>query len=258
MITSLEYHITNHCNLNCAGCSHFSPLCKPWNESFDEFKADWDKVYEKGLKIGRIRILGGEPLLNPELGRMVEYARSLFPFSDVNVVTNGILLGKRKDELLPIFLRNNISLTTSMYPGLNLNYGELLKGFPKVEVYDKAGFWNISLHTGRAFDENRSFYNCFSGSVAKCNFLKDGRIYACCVVPNLPHFIKYFPELKETELGKVNIEECGISIEDHSVEEIETFLNKPNSMCSFCNVSRARVTQPWKQTNYDIKEWIEE
>ena len=257
MIDSLEYHITNHCNLNCAGCSHFSPLCEPWNESFDEFKVEWDRVHKKGLEIRRIRILGGEPLLNPEIGKILEYIRPLFPFSDINVVTNGILLGKRKEELLPIFIKNRISLTISMYPGLELDYGELLKGFPLVEVYDKAGFWNISLHTGRAFDESLAYYNCFSGSIARCRFLKDGRIYPCCVIPNLPHLVNYFQELRYTELGEASMWEWGISIDEHSVEEIEKFLNSPNPMCAFCNSSRARVSLPWKQTEYNIKEWIE-
>lgn len=258
MISSLEYHITNHCNLNCAGCSHFSPLCAAWTETFDEFKADWDKIYEKGLKIGRIRILGGEPLLNPALGRMLKYIRGLFSESDINVVTNGILLGQRKVELLPIFIGSNISLTVSIYPGLKIDYREVLKGFPLVEVYDKAGFWNISLHTERDYDEKQAFYNCFSGSIAKCNFYKEGRLYPCCVIPNLPHFVGFFTkELKDTELGKVNVEECGITVEDHTVEEIEKFLSSPNPMCAFCNVVRAKEGRPWRQSGYNIKEWLD-
>ena len=257
MIQSLEYHITNHCNLNCAGCSHFSPLCEPWIETFEEFKRDWNRVCGKGLEIKRIRILGGEPLLNPNLGIMLKYLRALFPKSDINVVTNGILLKQKKAELLPIFIENDISLTVSIYPGLKIDYIDVLNGFPKIEVYDKAGFWNISLHTGRDYDEAQSFYSCFSGSIAKCNFLKDGRIYPCCVIPNLPHFINYYPELKDTGLGKLDIEECGITVEDHTVEEIEKFLNSPCPACAFCNTERAMIGHPWKRTNYDIKEWTE-
>lgn len=257
MIQSVEHHITNHCNLNCAGCSHFSPLCKPWNETFDEFKKEWDRVCAKGLKIARIRILGGEPLLNPDLGQMIEYVRGLFPSSNINVVTNAILLKKRKEELLPIFLKNNISLTVSIYPELKLNYGDLLRGFPITEVYDKAGFWNMSLHTERAFDKNLAYYNCFSGAIAKCRFLKDGRFYPCCMIPNLPHLINYFPELKDTELGQLKVEDYGISIENHSVEEIEQFLKNPNPVCSFCNSARAREINPWKQSTYNINEWME-
>ena len=166
MIESLEYHIVDHCNLNCAGCSHFSPLAEPWFVKLEDFEKEWKEVADCGLKIKRIRILGGEPLLHPELGHMLEYVRGLFPDSDVNVVTNGILLKQKKEELLPIFIKNDISLTTSCYPGLNLNYRELLSGFPKVEMYDKAGFWNISLHANADYPKE-CFYYCFSSSIAK-------------------------------------------------------------------------------------------
>lgn len=257
MIVSLEHHIADHCNLNCAGCSHFSPLSQPWLESFNEFKEEWDRVYNKGLEVKRIRILGGEPLLNPYVGEMAAYARSLFPSSDVNVVTNGILLERRKTELLPIFQENKISITVSRYPGLNIDYQKVLNGFPKIEMYGKASFWNISLHDAPDFDENFAFLNCFSATDAKCSYLLKGRIYPCPILPNIPRLIEYFPELKETQLGEIDFTEGGILIEDHSVEEIEQFLRTPNPICAYCNVLRAKKNFQWKRTNYQIKEWME-
>lgn len=257
MIESLEYHITDHCNLNCAGCSHFSPLAEPWYVSWDEFTNEWNTVANSSLKIKRIRVLGGEPLLHTDLGKMLVYLRYLFPVSDINVVTNGILLNNKKAELLPIFIKNDISLTISYYPGLNLDYDDILSGFPKIEVYNKTGFWNISLHKEPDFDKELAFYNCFSGSIVKCNFLKNGRIYPCCVIPNLPHFFKYFDEAAATSLAKIPIEKGGIVIEDHTPEEIEKFLNSPNKFCAYCNVVRAKEAHPWKRTEYKIDEWME-
>lgn len=256
MITSLEYHVADHCNLNCAGCSHFSPLAKSWLVDPEDFEKEWKEVADCGLEIARIRILGGEPLLHPELGYMLKCVRCLFPSCDINVVTNGILLKKRKDELLPIFIRNNISLTISCYPGLNLDYQELLRGFPKVEMYDKAGFWNISLHENADYPKE-CFYSCFSASMAKCNFLKDGRIYPCCVIPNLPHFFNYFEETGAMDLSKISIESAGITVKDHTPEEIEKFVNTPNDFCAHCNVRRAIEAHPWKRTEYKINEWME-
>lgn len=256
MIESLEYHIANHCNLNCAGCSHFSPLAKPWLVDFEDFKKEWKEVADSGLQIKRIRILGGEPLLHPDLGEMVKYVRILFQNSDVNVVTNGILLGKRKEELLPIFKEYGISITVSCYPTLKLNYKELLSGFPLVEMYDKAGFWNISLHETADYPKE-CFFSCFSGSIAKCNFLKDGRIYPCCVIPNLPHFFEYFEEARAMDLAKIPVEESGIVVKDHTPEEIEKFLRTPSDFCAHCNVKRALEAHPWIRTNYMIKEWME-
>jgi hypothetical protein len=256
MIVSLEYHVADHCNLNCAGCSHFSPLAKPWLVDPENFEKEWKEVADSGLEIGRIRILGGEPLLHPELGYMLKCVRCLFPNTDINVVTNGILLKKRKDELLPVFIRNNISLTVSCYPGLNLDYQDLLRGFPKTEMYDKAGFWNISLHENADYPKE-CFYSCFSASMAKCNFLKDGRIYPCCVIPNLPHFFNYFEETAAMDLSKIPIESAGITVKDHTPEEIEKFVNTPNEFCTHCNVRRAIEAHPWKQTEYKINEWME-
>ena len=254
MIESLEYHITDHCNLNCAGCSHFSPLAEPLLISYEQFLADWNLVYEKGLKIKRIRILGGEPLYHPLLGVMLKHLRKLFPNSDINVVTNAILLEKRKVELLPIFIGSDISLTVSRYPGLNLDYENLLNGFPKVEMYNKAGFWNISLHKDPDFDPFLAFNNCFS---ATCNYLEKGRIYPCPVIPNLHHFINYFDELKDTKLGQVNTLSGGITITDHSVEEIENFLKEPNPVCAHCNSIRARQINTWRRSEKNIGEWME-
>ena len=256
MIESLEYHVADHCNLNCAGCSHFSPLAKPWLVDPEVFEKEWKEVADSGLKIKRIRILGGEPLLHPELGYMLKCVRCLFPDSDINVVTNAILLQKKKEELLPVFIRNKISITVSCYPGLYLDYKELLRGFPKVEMYDKAGFWNISLHESADYPKE-CFYSCFSGSMAKCNFLKDGRIYPCCVIPNLPHFFKYFEETAAMDIAKIPIEESGITVKDHTPQEIEEFLRTPSDFCAHCNVKRAIEAHPWARTQYNIKEWME-
>ena len=256
MIQSLEYHVVDHCNLNCAGCSHFSPLAEHWFVDPEDFEKEWKEVADCGLKIKRIRILGGEPLLHPELGYMLKCVRCLFPDSDINVVTNGILLSQKKEELLPIFIKNDISLTTSCYPGLNINYKKVLSGFPKVEMYDKAGFWNISLHE-KADYPKECFYDCFSSSIAKCNFLKDGRIYPCCVIPNLPHFFKFFDETAAMDLTKIPIESAGITVKDHTPEEIERFVNTPNDFCAHCNVIRAVEAHPWKRTQYQIDEWME-
>ena len=62
----IEHHIVDHCNLNCAGCSHFSPLARPWIEDFETFKLDFKQLYNitKG-DIHTIRLMGGEPLLHP-------------------------------------------------------------------------------------------------------------------------------------------------------------------------------------------------
>ena len=59
----LEYHIADHCNLNCKACEHYSGLVsEPHYPDLEKFSSDLCKLHEFIDDIGTIRILGGEPL----------------------------------------------------------------------------------------------------------------------------------------------------------------------------------------------------
>ena len=257
MIEHIDYHVTDHCNLKCAGCNQFGTLAKPWCIPYEQFCEEWQLVHDKELKINEIRILGGETLLHPELDRLLIFLRSLFPETAIVVYTNGILLAQQKEKLLPIFQKYRIILFISQYPNLKLNYEELQKGFPFVKQSYASSFMNTSLHTNPDFDKDKSFNNCNNSKVWKCRFLKNGRIYACSMIPNICHLIQYFPKLKSTPLGELDIEENGIDIKDHTVTEIENFLNQSMPACAFCNVVRAKEFKTWYPSEYKITEWIE-
>ena len=65
---SFEYHLADHCNLNCKGCDHFSPIAETKLTEFTQFKKDINRMSELFEKKAKsIHILGGEPLLNPEI-----------------------------------------------------------------------------------------------------------------------------------------------------------------------------------------------
>ena len=66
---NFEVHLIDSCNLNCKGCVHFAPLAKP--SSFyplEEFEKEIKRLSELfGGRFGWIHIMGGEPLLNPNI-----------------------------------------------------------------------------------------------------------------------------------------------------------------------------------------------
>ena len=94
----VEINITKHCNLNCKGCDHFAPLSGEDNMSLDSFKKDMQRLRELfGEKLIEIHILGGEPLMHPEIDSFLEVSRSLFPKASILIDTNGTLL-KRMPE----------------------------------------------------------------------------------------------------------------------------------------------------------------
>jgi hypothetical protein len=45
-IESIEFHLAEHCNLNCAGCDHFSPLAAEEYASLETVKKDMARLAE--------------------------------------------------------------------------------------------------------------------------------------------------------------------------------------------------------------------
>lgn len=98
---NLEIAVTAYCNLRCTGCRYgreFMPGSQlPWpivRDLLDDAKEAgfWD-----------VRFYGGEPLLHPELPRMVRHAVDIG--LGVYVTTNGILLRQRIEDLYDAGLR---------------------------------------------------------------------------------------------------------------------------------------------------------
>lgn len=250
MIEYLEHHIVDHCNLNCAGCSHFSPLAPTWFETIDQFEEDFGELALKTKgKVGMIRLMGGEPLLHPNLIKFLESARDLFPTTEIQVVTNGLLLSKLKKQLQPVCMNLKILICMSDYGLKNLDLLDGLRNFPYARIDDQRKFYNIGLDISGAQNPLESFMNC-DLHLNKWYFFQDGWFYPCCISANLSHFINHFNLPQMPEPKQLN----AISIHTHSIEEIEEFLARPISTCKYCTVGRKKNIE-FHQSKKEISEW---
>ncbi len=94
---SLSIDLTTICNMDCSFCStaNYREIIKKRNLSFGKVK----KLLDKYNKATWVSFCGeGEPFLNPDLFKMVNYAHDLK--MGVLVTTNGTLLEERMQELL--------------------------------------------------------------------------------------------------------------------------------------------------------------
>ena len=122
----VEYHLVDSCNLKCAGCSHYSSLIDdnvyiPLDFIIKDLTLLKNKV---GDKLKWLRLLGGEPLLHPNINECLVKIRELFPKVSISIVTNGILLKKINEEFYNICYENKIELCIS-------NYG-IIKDLPNI------------------------------------------------------------------------------------------------------------------------------
>lgn len=97
----LEIAITAHCNLRCVGCRYGRDFMPGNQLSWPMTRDLLDDAAAAG--VWDVRFYGGEPLLHPELPRMIEHAVALG--MDTHLTTNAILLGRRIEELYDAGLR---------------------------------------------------------------------------------------------------------------------------------------------------------
>lgn len=90
-VESVELHIVEHCNLRCAQCCNVSPYLDARTMSVDEVRAACARI-RAALRPDVLKIMGGEPLLHPELGAVLRAVKESGVAPRVRLFTNGLLL----------------------------------------------------------------------------------------------------------------------------------------------------------------------
>lgn len=189
VVTKIEYHVCDHCNLNCVGCSHFAPIFKGSFADFDVFQRDVERLAECFTAVLRFRLMGGEPFLCQELDRFVDCARKNLPLSNLEIVTNGLLIRKTPEKIWDSIRNNDAILNISLYPPTNqikdeisefLNARNVAFSFGSgLEQYNDTGVieeFHKVLTLSEDHDYRKSAQHCFG---SKCHYLRDGKISKC-------------------------------------------------------------------------------
>lgn len=243
----IEVHLCDHCNLNCKGCGHFSPLVK--GEVFadvNQFERDLQELSKK-ISLGRMRLMGGEPLLHKDVNKFMAIARKYFPKTELRLVTNGILLPTMPEEFWQTAKDNDIRIDISVYPPVKDKFETYLSLLKKHKVkfgasHDCEYFYNSTNSNG---DSNiaEAFKNCESNV---CHNLWNSKLYTCPICFK-KYFYEYFNQVPE------NIE--GLDIYSLSGEEIRDGLSKPIAQCRYCSPTNAKKFK-WEQSKKEITEWV--
>lgn len=253
----LEVCLVEHCNLNCAGCDHFSPLAEPEFADYESTERDFARLsFLFHGHARQIRLMGGEPLLHPDLVKFLKMARKYFPDAAILIVTNGLLLLNQSEEFWLACKENNIIIRPTKYPiSLDFKAMEKCAADHGVEysyytntgkVLKKMDFCKLDVKGQQ--DSRRNFMFC--GRANTCVNLHHGRLYTCPIVPMARHFNKAFGENME------DVPENSIDIyQANSSREILEFLSKPILFCRYCNIEMTRWKRPWRQSERTIEEW---
>ena len=252
-----EVHIVEHCNLDCKQCNHYSPLAEEEYISIDRYKKDCDRLSE--LFDGEmlyISLLGGEPLLHPQITEIMKITREAFPIGQVRIITNGLLLPNMPEVFWEVCKKYEVEIEATYYP-IKFDY----EGIKNTADSKGVKYTPWSAHTiqlkhpiiitrreGRALGR-RNFLNCVSAT--RCLTLKNGKMYPCAIAAHIPHLKKYFN--LDIHLSEKN----GVDI--YSVESGDELLEKiarPIPLCQYCDITDESIICDWGISKKDRYEWL--
>lgn len=252
-----EVDIVAHCNLNCRCCSQFSCIAEEEFIDIGEMERDFQRlsILFQG-EVGHLYLIGGEPLLHPQINKCMHIARHYFPLGKIAVFTNGLLLLKVAEAFWQSCRENRITIIVTKYP-IELDYDWIINKAKAENVafeffgssQDYKYMTNLGLDLEGRQDIAVSFSNCVEAN--NCIKLSKGRLYTCTRPVAIHRFNNYFEKhLEVSENDSIDIYKVDTK------EEILKRLAEPIPFCRYCDVLGERKAMEWGQTQKKIEEWL--
>lgn len=253
----IEIHASDHCNLSCSSCSHFAPLAKPKFCNLSLLKESLNKLSRFEDTIYKIRILGGEPLLNPQICEIFETVHKLCPHVLLEMSTNGILIPKMSKDFFVLFRKLGVIINITQYP---LN-SELYKNIEDILIKEQVNYKLSTLdRTINKWNKIKLHETSFPVLKSKINFLKKSQCNRMCIQlvddKLFPCNVSAYVHHLNTAFGTKFIHRKGDFLEIDKIKsskDIRRLLYKSHPFCSY-HYDRFN-SYPWRPSQCKKEEW---
>lgn len=181
-IAGIEINAVMQCNLACAGCSHASPVAST-------FDSDPAVVYRDLLalravaEVSELRVVGGEPLLHPDLAGLLRAIRASRIGALVRLITNGTRLHRCDWDWLELV----DEVYVSRYPGTSVRPAALQQlhdrgraAGTRVAVNHYTHFRAVQPGQPLTAPETAAvFQTCQVAHAWSCHTVQEGYLYLC-------------------------------------------------------------------------------
>lgn len=180
----LTVYLTQKCNLRCLDCSAMVPFySSPKHYAPEIIMRSLENLLSyDGVQFREISLLGGETLLYPDLGKVLDFSLSVTKNEQVSIVTNGTLIPK--DELIPLMRHPRFFARISDYGALSIKKQELMEFFErnsiKYELDNYTEWYENRQHLVEPCNEEeatRKYKQCMN---IKYRTLSNGTFFPCC------------------------------------------------------------------------------
>jgi len=256
----LEIMLIRTCNLSCEGCTTFSDLKYQGYVTWQQGRA-WLEPWTKRFDLEGIGVMGGEPLINPEIREWLIGLRQMLPNTQIRFVTNGLLLERHWDIVKLLHDLGNSVLKISQHvdtPELDSVIKRIQDAYnwqPVTEfgidrwLTDNEFRFQIAqpktfLKTFRNSYQSMSPHNndpkdAFELCVQKrCPLLYNGRLYKCGTVGLTPELLDRYNKPNWDQWQPYLMPGLDVNCSDSALEQFIQNFGRPHAVCRQCPSSQ--------------------
>lgn len=180
-VEAFELHVVEHCNLRCTSCCNMSPYMPEKTLAVAEVER-MCRTMAGHIEADVFKIMGGEPLLHPDITGVVRAIRGTGISRVVRLFTNGLLLHKMGEEFWEALDELTISNYTSapVKPAMVAEIQEKARAHDVVlNIKPVGAFSEVMSDTRVDTDEGmrRVYDNCWLRH--RCMVVRNEKFYMC-------------------------------------------------------------------------------
>jgi organic radical activating enzyme len=251
----IDLPITMKCTLRCRDCCNLMQyFARPENADIDRMFDALDRLFGILEHIFEIRILGGEPFVNPEIHKYIERLRQHeSKYTLITIFTNGTIVPGR--ETLKALKNDRITVRISDYKNPRQKIARLADTLDKTGVLyytETVEYWQdcATLRDyGRTREENAILLR--KCNVRDCASLVDGKLFHCPYAGNLFTLSAVPPSCHEY----VDLLDAGLSDERLSTKFNDLMNTDYLKVCNYCGgrSSLDKTIPPARQTERPLE-----
>lgn len=236
----IQYVVSERCSLKCKDCTHLMQYYRrPQDIDISLYKDAFDRLIECVDSIAELRILGGEPFMNNEMGGVIDWHHDNDKIKSISVYTNGTIVPNQ--HILEALQRSKVRVHVSNY---KINEERIKK---VIKVFDEYGIdyfvrdydaWQdaggVEFRDYTIEHKKEIFSNCFEQN---CYTFLKGQLHRC---PRSAHAMNIgaMPDIPEDYVDLLNW--------NKSKEELAEELRKLQKRswieaCNYCGGPNNRI-----------------
>lgn len=245
ILDTLDIVVTEKCSLRCGKCSNLMQYYQnPQNIDIYEIRESLNNVLEVVDCIYELRILGGEPFMNPDFYKLIDWYKDNSKIKQIIILTNATIFPE--DDKLDKLKNPKVKIWVSDYGKLSKKICDWMKWCEnnKVEyLYYSYDAWNdCGDLKKRSYTLNEIKYVYETCQCRQLPTLLKGRLFNCPYAANAANLGALFDN--EAEIDSLKVDDSTIT-----KQMVKDFLFERDYLmsCDYCNGRHSASVKPYEQ-----------